>query len=396
MMRFHFIIFSYLLSHGGGRETWLNQFVPHLLSRLPRAQIYIHYITDSTIRDKDFLENLSDSRVHLLPVHVSARSGGIGSSQRILKFLTTVTYRVRKQSDGDAKVVAIGSFYEGMIVFLLRWLRVQRGYQLTIWLRSVWSLQVLAIHRGVLARLSVWLEHQFLKSADMLIANGWDTAKAYKKLNQLESVVIPNAVDVEKFSGCSDKVLEHSLPYKVSFIGRLSQEKGLVDFLSSVECFNKQFPSHINQIQFEIVGDGYLKETVMNYVEKERNLSFIGALSQKDIPNYLCGIDASVGLTFSTGHYGGGAGVSNGLLEILASGRLLICWDSLIYRQVADCNSALIVEEGSVQGLADKYESLLMEQTINMKRAEEGRRVAERFSFENHLSQFLESLDIQA
>ena len=76
---YHFTIFSRLLSHGGGRETWLDIFLPELKDylqskdiqtgihypiALPKLQAY-HYLAQ---QDEDFFANQYDLELLSLPI----------------------------------------------------------------------------------------------------------------------------------------------------------------------------------------------------------------------------------------------------------------------------------------------------------------------------------------
>jgi glycosyltransferase involved in cell wall biosynthesis len=394
MFNYHFIIFSYLEVFGGGRETWLNQFVLELLLKYSKSKVFIYYITDKKHNKSNLIPILENPRVYAIPISIPVSSGIISSCCRILSFVGKVFYQLVKVSDSHSKIIAVGSYYEGMVIFLLHiFKKSMKNPSLYIWLRTIWRLQVLAIHQGKLAKFTVLLESWFLKAADGVIANGWDTAEAYKKYNNIDAFVIPNAILLKNFKKRKSWLLANGI-FRVSYIGRLSEEKGLLDFLHSVECFNVSYPSLREKVVFEVVGDGPLSTTVHDFVLREHNLKFIGKLDAAAIPVYLSQTSASVSLTYSSGKMGG-AGVSNGLLEVLASEVLVICWDNPIFNQVVNNSSALMVNEHEVQGLADAYKYMIDKPLKASNLAAEGRRVVHKFTFDNHMKLFSDLMSNQ-
>jgi glycosyltransferase involved in cell wall biosynthesis len=180
-------------------------------------------------------------------------------------------------------------------------------------------------------------------------------------------------------------------PVRIAYIGRLSEEKGLPAFLEAVEVVASQ-QAHA-KLRFEIVGDGPLRARAQDAARRHPGLlEFVGPLSNEAVVPYLETIDAGVCLTHCG--EGGGGGVSNGLLEIIAARRLVIAWDSVIFTQVLKPDQACLVEEGQVDRLAQALLHLSAhpeEATVRILASEPALRPYTLDEHVAHLMRFLES-----
>lgn len=143
----------------------------------------------------------------------------------------------------------------------------------------------------------------------------------------------PNLIKEWKLEKFSDKIsiaYEHHLnlnefkikngleerKYDIGYIGRLSPEKGIMDFLESIpELLN------INEsLKFLIGGDGPLKDEVKEYLKNKDlmgNVHFVGWISRSNLPNFLNQIKIIVLPSYTEG-------LPNIMLEAMACGTLVL------------------------------------------------------------------------
>jgi glycosyltransferase involved in cell wall biosynthesis len=107
------------------------------------------------------------------------------------------------------------------------------------WLLQVWGTDV------ELARRAPWLARPLVRAARIVVAPSTSLAAAAERLGAREVRVIPNGVAVP------DRVDEPEEPPHVLFAGRLSAEKGILEFLEATEGLPRV-----------IVGDGPLRDRV--------------------------------------------------------------------------------------------------------------------------------------
>lgn len=390
-MCYYIIIFSRLQSYGGGRETWINMFLP-LLKKSGATNIEVYFFSDNFSDKARMINAFKDKNYNFNEITLPPVKNRLFSIYRIILFCvkTIRSIRVKTKNDGAKKrfFLGIGSFYEAFTLMIYKMLFSKPLDCFVVWLRGIWAKETLARHKGLIHSLIVKFEKFFLKRADVIIANGDDTALEYKKYG-FNSVVIPNAIDLNKYKDV--RKLKESNRKKISYIGRLSLEKGIVDFLESIKKFNQNFPTLKDKISFEIVGDGPLREKVKEY-SKISNLKYLGAIENNKIIDYIETIDCGVALTYSKKDLGG-AGVSNGLLELMASGRGIICWDSPVFQQVLDDNSAFMVKESCLENMILAYKEVIDSFDKVIKKGEKALMEAKKFSKEKHIKKFIEVID---
>lgn len=384
--RLSIVLFSALLSHGGGRETWLNNILPEMLELHAFDDIDVFYVADSATDSHPKLSICDDTRIRFIEIRLPVSSGKLSSLWRIALFCSKVVQCLRRVPSSGHYVVAVGTFYEGAVLALLK-LSVLSPPTLVTWIRGVWSKEINHRHGAVFKQLICFFEKQFICCSDYIIANGHDTKQYYEALLGRHVEAIPNALDIKRFAAMARPAFQGD-SMTIAYIGRLSEEKGFRSFLDAVDEY---FAEHLSStLSFEIVGDGPLRTLAEVFVAAHpgRPLRFLGPISNEQMPGYLSTIDAGVNLTYSKAS--GGGGVSNAMLELIGSGRLVIAWDSPIYKQVLDDRQALFVDESNVSELAYSFSRIEADPVDMRKRIENSRRVLNQYSLENHLKHFID------
>lgn len=383
--RLSIVMMSALLSHGGGRETWLNNVFPKLVTNGEFRHIDVYYVADDST---DVFEKLSVFRheaINFIETRLPTGPGKLVSLRRIGIFCTQVTRRLLRVPAEGHVVVAVGTFYEAAVVRLVRMLS-RRAPMLVVWIRGVLSKEINHRHGKRVKDLICSSERWFMHGADRIISNGQDTKAFYEDVLGRHVEAIPNALDLEKFAQlrqqafCAERIV-------IAFIGRLSEEKGLRDFAGAVRQYVATGGSA--QLQFDIVGDGPLRELATQLAaECASHVTFRGPLANEAMLAYLGTIDAGVCLTYSK--ESGGGGVSNGLLELMGARRLVIAWDSPIYKQVLDGEQALYVEEANVAALSAAFAAALSQRPAMVAKIEASGGALQHYSLEHHVSHFID------
>lgn len=383
--RLSIVMFSALLSHGGGRETWLNNILPELLMRGAYGDIDVYYVADESTDSHPKIPAFLDERVNFIETRLPIGTSKWQSLRRIAMFCFDVVGHLKRQSSAGHCVVAVGTFYEGAILALLRMTSL-RPPALVAWIRGVWSKEINHRHGPAMKGLICLAEKFFMRSAHRIISNGQDTKAFYENLLGRHVEAIPNALDLKKYKSVTRKAF--ASPNKtVSFVGRLSEEKGLRAYLDAIEAVLSCGPS--SDVVFEIVGDGPLRSLVEQFEAKfKAQVRYLGPISNEHMLAYLERIDVGVCLTYSK--ESGGGGVSNGLLELIGAGRLVIAWDSPIYKQVLDAKQALFVEESNIAQLAAAFTELATAPAAMQEKIGASAAVLGRYSLEHHIEHFID------
>ncbi len=383
--RLSIVMFSAMLSHGGGRETWLSNILPELLALRSFDHIDVHYVADTETDMHAKLQICADPRINFVETRLPVSNNKLTSVRRIAIFCFQVVRFLRRVPASGHYVVAVGTFYEGAVLALLK-LFSFRPPTLVTWIRGVWSKEINHRHGNFFKQLICSSEKLFMHCSDRIISNGQDTKQFYEALLGRHVEAIPNALDLKKFAAMARPAFDNQ-GKTIAYIGRLSEEKGFRSFLDAVAAYLAVHAS--SSLSFEIVGDGPLRTLAEAFVEAHpmRPVRYLGPISNEQIPSYLSTIDAGVNLTYSKDS--GGGGVSNAMLELIGAGRLVIAWDSPIYKQVLDDHQALFVDECNTTKLANSF-AIIDADPLEMRiRIKCSSQVLSRYSLDNHVKHFI-------
>jgi glycosyltransferase involved in cell wall biosynthesis len=183
--------------------------------------------------------------------------------------------------------------------------------------------------------------------------------------------IAPNGVDSERFTPIGDcldlkRWLNIGERKMVLFVGRLIPRKGLNYLIDAAKLMAKEN----SQTLFVIVGDGPLRNSLSQKVQKQATLSgsfaFLGDVSEEDLPAlYRC---ADV---FAFPSLQEGQGIA--LLEAQSSCKPVVSFDSSGVREaVLDGESGLLVKRDS-GALAEALLRLLSDSSLRQKMGQRGR-----------------------
>lgn len=355
----------------GGRETWAHNFIPRLLARWPGARldlIGLHRAGEP------------DNRPRLLAIEPGRLGVTFLHSDRkrypVLSMLREAPGKLsRARHAVPDLVIGVGSAVELLVIQASPALR---GSRRIVWLRTILvdekARRLPKWAAGLLRRIEVPL----LKTADLLVANGEDTA-AYYRQRGLEVTVIANGVDLDRWRS---EAVAVGRPLRVAFIGRLTAEKGAGDFLELARRAGSG-----GDYAFHMVGDGPFADEA-RAAQKSCRVQLHGAVPNDELARRLPGFDVCVALTYKSAA-GGGGGVSNALLEQMAAGRVILAWDNAIFRQLLDEKNAYLVPQGDVAAMAGALKAMLANPDQARAKAAAAQKTAELYSFDSHIEKFV-------
>lgn len=361
----------------GGRETWAYQFIPRLLAAEPDIVLTVFGVRREGEEDhsaaliaKVAPEDRDRLELHFATVPRGRLPASLGGALALRRMLNSIAPAPLDYA------IAVGSFIELAPLLASRALRRRPKIA---WLRTVWveekAAQIPRLTRAGLAR----IEAAVLRRADVLIANGDDTAAHYRG-HGLRVHVIRNAVDFDHWSrpvrGWGDG------PLKLGYVGRLSAVKGIGEFVELARSWALDDRS----AEFHVIGSGPLEPLVRD-AEADGHLIFHGSVANDALPDILDRLDATIALTFKSVE-GGTGGVSNALLEQMAAGKIILAWDNAIFRQLLDERSAFLADQGSVSSLDQAVRAMIGDPAAALEKARAGQKIARSHGFDSHMDSF--------
>lgn len=357
----------------GGRETWAYNFIPRLLERYPALRLTIYGLRVDGEPDNREAVLSSVSRAQRNRLSVEFVRASADRWPNALAFWNGVS-KLARDRPPPAFVLAVGSWVELRAALLTPSFRSAGKL---VWLRSIFADE--KAHRYP-AALRPWLqriERAVLKRADVIIANGEDTAEHYRNLG-LEVTAIPNGVDLDRWRMTAPEL---EGPLKAAYVGRVAPVKGIDDFLAVARLAKER---GLDWLEFHVIGEGLV-------LQSDGPVHFHGAVSNEQMPKVLEQMNACVALTYvrgTTDRFSGGAGVSNALLEQMAASRVILAWDNAAFRQVLDESSAYLIRQGDQLALLDALCRIHSDPAEARERAASAAAVAEGYSFDRHMDRF--------
>ncbi len=175
------------------------------------------------------------------------------------------------------------------------------------------------------------------------------TLKWIEHFKIYSDTVLYNAIDADSFdsmckSPSRDFRAEYNIPADsklVSFVGRLTVEKGLECLVDAMKLVNEKRP----EVHCLIAGDGYLREPLEKV--KSENTHFVGALSKPDVAAMLSSADIFAFPSFSEGF-------STVLLEASVAENYIVATERSVSREfIIDESYASVLPAADAKGFAD-------------------------------------------
>lgn len=185
-----------------------------------------------------------------------------------------------------------------------------------------------------------------------------------KKTYDIESEVIPNAVDTRAF--ITKRALKHDKNCaRIVFLGRLVERKGVQQLLAALARLQTEHPKVASQIECYIAGGGKLDAQLKTYA-RQHNLQhlvhFKGYVPEEDKPELLASADIAVFPAL------GGESFGIVLIEAMAAGsRVVIGGDNPGYRSVLGDMPELLVDPMDTKAFSQKLLQMLTDNALRDK-----------------------------
>ena len=213
------------------------------------------------------------------------------------------------------------------------------------------------------------------KNSSRVIANSKGLRELALKTNPKQKIeVIYNGIDILDFIPNPEKRPADKIIITTG-ASRITARKGINYLIRALKILITKYP----EIYLKAMGDGNEKENLENLAKNlklENNVEFIGRIPrEKTSPYYQ---EASIFVLPSLNE-----GMSNAMLEALASGLPLIATDTGGTKELLeDRENGFIIKMKDSGDLALKLETLIKDENLRKKMGEESRKKAENMSWE--------------
>lgn len=218
------------------------------------------------------------------------------------------------------------------------------------------------------------------RKANAVVANSQGLKELALKTDPQQKIsVIYNGIDVDQFQKSDEVGLRKD--FKILCVTRITARKGIKYLIEAMAQLRQKY----SNIRLKIIGDGDEKENLINLTKSqdlEKFIEFTGLINHEKLPPYFNDSDLFVLPSLNEG-------MSNSMLEALASGLPLIATDTGGTRELLnDGINGFIVKIKNSQDLADKIEILIKDAELRKRMGEESRKKAENMSWEKVAKQY--------
>ena len=211
---------------------------------------------------------------------------------------------------------------------------------------SLWGIfenQIELLHGSTLGKLSGKYERKILNYADIITVASKNIQKYYLKLGY-NAHYIPNAINLESLPKQKERLYEK----QIIFIGRLSQEKGILDLLK----ISDKIPKEIHLL---IIGSGPEEEKVKKISENSTNIHYLGYQPREKTIPLIRGSDILIQPSLIEG------GLNTTLLEAMACKIPIITTKLDVYSdEIKHMETAYCVKPGSPEEIIDGINFFLL------------------------------------
>ncbi|HEX9804236.1 MAG TPA: glycosyltransferase family 4 protein [Candidatus Dojkabacteria bacterium] len=215
------------------------------------------------------------------------------------------------------------------------------------------------------------IQQKTIKKLARVFAVSEAARKFAKNYYKVESKVIPNMVDIEKFKKGKKISRFDDSKTNILFLGRLVERKGAMYAIKAFELLNNP------NTRLIIAGDGYLKNSLKEYAENKalKNVVFEGYIPEDQKADYyktgdICIFPATSGESF---------GIV--LIEAMAAGKAVVVFDNPGYRSVMEgISPEFIAENKNINDLKQKLQLLIDDRDLMNRVSESNEKKVERFN----------------
>ncbi|MEM3063260.1 MAG: glycosyltransferase family 4 protein [Nitrososphaerota archaeon] len=167
----------------------------------------------------------------------------------------------------------------------------------------------------------------------------------------------------------------------VGYVGRLSEEKGVINLVKAIPEVLKQKPN----LEFLIIGDGLLRKTLEKFIKRNRlddKVRILGWIPHENIPDYLNELKMLVLPSYTEG-------LPNVMLEAMACGAIVLATPvGAIPAIIKDGETGFLIEDNSPESIAKNILRVLNHPSLSEIVKAARKLIEEEYTFESAVNRY--------
>ena len=221
------------------------------------------------------------------------------------------------------------------------------------------------------------------RKAAACIGSSRAVEEEFKKMGVKKITVIPNGVDLEKFTNVGGPTPHIDSPFVILSVGRLEKVKGHKYLVEAFAGIKKEIPN----ARLILAGDG----SERGNLEKQADelgiggaIEFAGEILHSELPRWYHGADVFVMPSLSEGF-----GIT--AIEAMAAGVAIVATRAgSLPEIVRDGEAGILVERGNAEQIYSAVLRIYRDETLRLRLAENGEREAQKFDWHNSAQKIYE------
>jgi glycosyltransferase involved in cell wall biosynthesis len=216
-----------------------------------------------------------------------------------------------------------------------------------------------------------------IKNANAVVVLTKDMKKEVSKIHSREIFVIPNGISINNYGENQSDDIYHSNNEKIIlYVGTLRSIKGINYLIEAMKIISQ----NCLNTKLLLVGDGEERKSLENLVDEldlNQHITFVGRVSNEDVPKYMAASDVFVLPSLSEGF-------PNVILEAMASGLPIVTTKIRgLPEIVKDGINGFLVEPENPGEIAENVIYLLKNTEIAHTISENNKKDVEQYAWEN-------------
>lgn len=330
----------------GGIDTWLYNFIEY---NKDNFEITLFCPMQVGKLEKHFnIDNFDNLSIQYLPSFNSYISMVIWSIKS--------AFILHKEMNTQNPIIVLSTIPTMMPIFLLKLFSKLKKSYIICSVRGNIAQDAIDLNKSLLFQKAVfYLEKIMLKTASIIIANGWDTQKYLMDFFAIQSVVIPNGfIGKNLIHNQDDNNLDHIIKLKESgqkiilHVGTLRPIKG-IDYI--IKACNILIKLGYKNYSIIFVGKGQIEK--YKAITTEFSIPAIYVNEKKNVADYFELADVVINVS-------GGSGISNSLIEAMSIGKTVVAWNTHTFNQVIiNKKNGYLVDKYNSEHLAECLYNIL-------------------------------------